>query len=61
MFAIYTHAADETNRANFFARGFLDAREKLNGYRGANGRLRVKQKLLESRGVVLSVGLCLES
>ena len=44
---------------------FFLTREKrmpLNGYRGAHGRLRViKRKLLESRGVALSVGVCLES
>ena len=44
---------------------FFLTREKrmpLNGHRGAHGRLRViKRKLLESRRVVLSVGLCLES
>ena len=39
-----------------------EKRMPLNGYRGAHGRLRViKQKLLESRRVVLSVGLCLEA
>ena len=54
-----------TNSFHFFREAFFSAREKrmpLNSYCGAHGRLRViKQERLESSGVVLSVGLCLES
>ena len=49
-----------------FSRGvFFSASEKrmpLNGYRGARGHLWViNQERMDSRGVVLSFGLCLES
>ena len=54
-----------TNSFHFFREAFFSACEKrvpLNSYCGAHGRLRViKQERLESRRVVLSVGLCLET
>ena len=54
-----------TSSFHFFREAFFSVCEKrmlLNCYRGAHERLLViKQELLESRRLVLSVGLCLES
>ena len=54
-----------TNLCHFFREAFFSAHEKrmpLNGYREARGRLPViKRERVESRRVVLSGGLCLES